>query len=186
MRCLQFYFFRQEGASWKKHQKHVWKLWGWKWKITQLHHKLIRGRAWPLNTERVILEVVLSEQSQHTELRWVPGNNNLILQTVNLVKPGLFWTHVIFSYLPNTITSPKALYDFLLTSAVLLQHVSSHDLSTAFSMFCVWAWYQQRVAQPLLVSTHFSFASLNFLSYVQTVFRSPVENPTILHLRWSS
>lgn len=108
----------------KASKAHIWKLSSWKWKITML----IRRRAWPLNTERVILEVVLSEQSQHTELWWVPGNNHLILQAVRLVQPGLFWSPVLFSYPPKTITFPKALYNLLLTSACFFSYHLSEGL----------------------------------------------------------
>lgn len=91
----------------KKHQKCL--LENYEVGNGNLHHKLNRGRAWSLNAERVIVEVVLSEQSQHAELWWVHGNKQLILWAVNAVKPCFFWTWVLFSYPPNRRTLPALL-----------------------------------------------------------------------------
>lgn len=71
------------------------------------------SEAWPLNDERVVVEVVLSEQSQYAELRWVHENKQLILWAVNPVKTCFLSTSVFFLTHPSQ--QPKALYLCLLS-----------------------------------------------------------------------
>lgn len=78
------------------------------------------SEAWPLNDERVVVEVVLSEQSQHAELRWVHENKQLILWAVNPVKTCFLSTRVFF--LTHHHNNPK-----LCTSVPCLLTLAVHS-----------------------------------------------------------
>lgn len=152
---------------------------------------LIRGRTWPLDDERVGLEVVLSEQSQPAELWWVHGEKQLILWTVNPVKSCFLWTHVLFSYPPNTITLAALLAQKpCMTLLTLAMHSSSgHILQIPARWRAPWApsssWHGACAPQtPPLLCTCFSFCfkegiTFPFLSIPG--LRSLVENSTIHH-----
>lgn len=134
------FFWEKRETVGKKHQKCLFE--NYEVENGNLHHKLIRGKAWPLNVERIIVELVLSEQSQHAELCWVHGNKQLTLWAVNLVKPCFFWTRVLFSYPPNLITLTA-----LLTLKLCMTFSSPQQYTHLLPMSCK---YQRGKVQPEL------------------------------------
>lgn len=95
--------FSEKGEVAVRKNTEVWQLSSWKWKLAPYVDQRLG-----LNDERVVVEVVLSEQSQHAELRWVHENKQLILWVVNPVKTCFLSTRVFFLTHPSQ--QPKALY----------------------------------------------------------------------------
>lgn len=107
--------FSEKGEVAVRKNTEVWQLSSWKWKLAPYVDQRLG-----LNDERVVVEVVLSEQSQHAELRWVHENKQLILWAVNPVKTCFLSTRVFF--LTHHHNNPK-----LCTSVPCLLTLAVHS-----------------------------------------------------------